>query len=140
MNKGPRTAALRSDAGIVEFTGVLPLILVTVLLVWEVFLLGMAATYTGHAANEGARVAAVGGDYNEVKEAAVKRIAGAWADEDNIDVHYPTGPICDAQKVVRIDEDCGYVRVTISPPLLFPGVLLPLKVSARTKIVYEGEG
>ncbi|GAA2421242.1 septum formation initiator [Actinomadura vinacea] len=123
-----------------EFTGILPVLLTTCLLVWEAFVVGMSATYTGHAANEGARVAAVGGDQAEVKEAAVKRIAGAWAEEENILVRYPTGDLCDPAKVPQVDEDCGHVRVDIKVPLLFPGVMLPMTVSARTKVVYEQEG
>jgi pilus assembly protein CpaE len=130
----------RSDAGAVEFSGILPVLLTTCLLVWEAFLVGMSATYTGHAANEGARVAAVGGDQEEVKAAAVQRIAGAWADEENIQVRYPTGNVCDPARVPQVDEDCGYVRVSIKVPLLFPGVMLPFTVSARTKVVYEQEG
>lgn len=127
---------LASDAGIVEFTGLLPLILVTVVvLVWEGFLLGMSATYAGHAANEGARVAAVGGSYEEVKENAVQRISGIWADDDNIEVIYPGGDQCDGTGPKH--PDCGYVRVRIKPPLVFPGFLLPMSVSARNKVVYE---
>ncbi|GAA3944398.1 septum formation initiator [Actinomadura viridis] len=141
MRRPPAPAAsARRDSGAVEFTGILPVLLTTCLLVWEAFLVGMSATYTGHAANEGARVAAVGGDHDEVKKAAVQRIAGLWADEENIQVRYPTGDVCDPRKVPRVDEDCGYVRVNIKVPLLFPGVLLPMTVSARTKVVYEQEG
>ncbi|MFF5260658.1 TadE/TadG family type IV pilus assembly protein [Actinomadura viridis] len=139
MRRPPAPSA-RRDSGAVEFTGILPVLLTTCLLVWEAFLVGMSATYTGHAANEGARVAAVGGDYDEVKKAAVERIAGMWADEENIQVRYPTGDVCDPNKVPRVDEDCGYVRVNIKVPLLFPGVMLPMTVSARTKVVYEQEG
>ncbi|MEW2352514.1 hypothetical protein [Spirillospora sp. NPDC029432] len=140
-----RLRALRaraaSDAGVVEFTAMLPIVLVTVVvLVWEAFLIGMSATYASHAANEGARIAAVGGDYAEVKEASVKRIHGAWADEDNIEVIYPTGQRCDRDVTPQPDADCGHVRVDIKPPLVFPGFLLPMEVSARTKVVYEGEG
>ncbi|GAA4065998.1 MULTISPECIES: TadE/TadG family type IV pilus assembly protein [Actinomadura] len=135
-----RRTPRRRDAGMLEFTAMLPLILVTVLLVWEAFLVGMAATYAGHSANEGARVAAVHGGYGEVKKAAVERVSGAWADEENIEVHYPTGRACDPDQVVRVDPDCGYVRVTIKPPLLFPGVLLPMDVSSRARVIYEGEG
>jgi hypothetical protein len=128
---------LRSDAGVVEFTSMFPLIVLTVVLVvWEAFLIGMAATFSSHAANEGARAAAVGASGAEVEEAAIDRISGMWADEENIDVHYPTGDRC---RGARPDPDCGYVRVTIKPPLLIPGVLLPMDISARTKIVYEGE-
>lgn len=139
MSDRARGRAPRSDDGVVEFSAILPVLLTTCLLVWEAFLVGMSATYTGHAANEGARAAAVGGGYAEVKEAAVQRIAGAWADEENIQVRYPTGRVCDPTKVPQVDEDCGYVRVNIKVPLLFPGVMLPMTVTARTKVVYEGE-
>ncbi|MBC6461872.1 TadE/TadG family type IV pilus assembly protein [Actinomadura sp. HBU206391] len=119
----------RPDAGMVEFTAMLPIVLTTLMLIWETFLLGMSATYAGHAANEGARVAAVGGGQKAIEEEAVRRISGAWAKEENIKVEYPTD---------KRDPDYGYVRVTIKPPLLFPGVLLPMSVSARSRVVYEG--
>ncbi|MFI0351594.1 TadE/TadG family type IV pilus assembly protein [Actinomadura sp. 9N407] len=135
MIRRRRARQVPPDAGVVEFTGLLPLILVTVLIVWEGFLLGMSATYAGHAANEGARVAAVGGGYDEVERAAVKRIYGAWADEENIEVVYPGGERCSP---VPLHKDCGYVRVSIKTPLLIPGVVLPTRVSARAKVVYEG--
>lgn len=132
----------RSDAGVVEFTMMLPLTLATALLAWQAFLLGMAATYASHAANEGARVAAVGGDYTKVKDAAVKRIYGVWADDRNIKVNYPAHPCPGNQPPdpQPYDPDCGYVRVSINPPLIFPGLLLPFTVTARTKVVYEGAG
>jgi pilus assembly protein CpaE len=121
----------RSDAGAVEFTAILPLTLATVMLVWEGFLIGLSATYAGHAANEGARAAAVGAGQKEVEKQAVRRISGAWADQDNVDVRYPSD---------RRDPDYGYVRVSIKPPLVFPGLLLPMKVSARARVVQEGTG
>lgn len=131
---------LRSDAGVIEFTAMLPLILATVLLVWEAFLLGMSATYAGHAANEGARVAATGGGYQAVKDEAVRRISGVWAGKDNITVRYPAHP-CPGNTPPDprpYDPDCGFVRVDIRPPLLFPGVLLPMTVSSRTRVIPEG--
>jgi pilus assembly protein CpaE len=131
---------LRSDAGQVEFSGMLPLILLTVLTVWEAFLIGMSMTYAGHAANEGARVAAVGGDYDQVRAEAVRRVSGTWADKDNIAVRYPSHPCAGhtPPDPRPYDPDCGYVRVSIKPPLIFPGFLLPLTVSARTRVIYEG--
>ncbi|WP_019634360.1 TadE/TadG family type IV pilus assembly protein [Actinomadura atramentaria] len=123
------------DRGAVEFVGMLPLVLTTVLLVWEAFLIGMAMTYSAHAANEGARVAAVGGGPRAVRDGAVERVYGTWADERNIRVRYPTGAACDDDG--PRDPDCGYVRVSIRPPAVFPGLLLPATVSARTRIVDE---
>jgi hypothetical protein len=113
----------------IEFTGMLPAILLTFIVVWEAFLIGMSMTYAGHAANEGARTAAVNGDYQDIKREALRRVSGAWADERNVEVYHQTA---------RNHPDYGYVRVTIRPPLLFPGVLLPMEVSARSKVVYEG--
>jgi hypothetical protein len=128
----------RDRGQIVEFTGMLPLILMVLVLVWEAFLIGWSMTYTTHSANEGARVAAVGGGQKEVEAAAIKRVSGRFADDDSFEVEYPTGAQCDGAG--PRDPDCGYVRVSIKPPLVLKGFTLPMTVSHRSKIVYEGKG
>jgi hypothetical protein len=71
----------------------------------------------------------VGGDRAEIEKEAVRRISGAWANEENIDVEYSGG---------GTGGGGGYVQVSIRPPLVFPGLLLPMTVSARSRVVDEG--
>ncbi|GAA1561784.1 hypothetical protein GCM10009678_50840 [Actinomadura kijaniata] len=128
----------RDRGQVVEFTGMLPFILLVFVAVWEAFLIGWSMSYTTHSANEGARVAAVGGDQEEVREAARKRVVGSFADDENFKVKYPVGAQCDGAG--PRDPDCGYVRVSIKPPLVFEGLNLPITVSHRARVVYEGKG
>jgi pilus assembly protein CpaE len=108
----------------------LPLVLFMLLALWQLFVTGMSATYAGHAANEGARAAAVSpGNYQTIKTAALGRITGMWGDPEHARVIYPTDPK---------DPDYGYVRVEIKTPLVFPGVFGPLTMGARAKVVPEG--
>ncbi|GLY85316.1 TadE/TadG family type IV pilus assembly protein [Actinoallomurus iriomotensis] len=119
-------AADRDRGGVtVEFTAMLPLIIMALLLVWEAFLIGYAADLAGHAANEAAREAAVTTDRDRITQAARERVSGGWADARRL--------------MVSVTAD-GYARVTVRPPLVFPGVVLPLDLSARSKIVRESTG
>ncbi|WP_051712822.1 TadE/TadG family type IV pilus assembly protein [Spirillospora albida] len=139
LRRRPEFSTAARDSGqVVEFTGMLPLILMVLVLVWEAFLIGWSMTYTTHSANEGARIAAVGGGQAEVEEAARKRVSGRFADDDSFTVKYPTGLQCDGAG--PRDPDCGYVRVSIKPPLVLKGFTLPITVSHRAKIVHEGKG
>jgi pilus assembly protein CpaE len=57
-------AGARDDAGqaALEFTGMFPVVMLLVLLVWQVGLTSVSLALTGHAANEAARAAALGED------------------------------------------------------------------------------
>ncbi|WP_329519605.1 AAA family ATPase [Spirillospora sp. NBC_01491] len=116
------------DGGFVEFTGMLPLIGMVLVAVWEIFVLGMSATYASHGANEGARTAAVSGDRARIEKDSLGRMTGMWGDAKHAKVHYTTDPK---------NPDYGYVRVEIKAPLLFPGVFLPWTIGSRSKIISE---
>jgi pilus assembly protein CpaE len=121
----------RKDAGSawVEFFAMTPLVLFVVLAIWQLFVTGMSATFAGHAANEGARAAAVNpGNYQTVKTEALHRITGMWGDPEHATVTYPVDPK---------DPDYGYVRVEIKVPLVLPGVFGPWTIGARAKVVPE---
>ncbi|CAM5396645.1 septum formation initiator [Streptomyces tanashiensis] len=60
----------------VEFLGMVPLILLTLALLWQVVLVGYTYTLAGNAADEAARAYAVGDDCGE---AAKRHLDGAWA-------------------------------------------------------------
>jgi hypothetical protein len=119
----------RSDSGNFEFVAMLPFLIPLVLLVWEGYLIGMSMTYASHGANEGARVAALGGSREDVEKAAVALTSGVWADKKYVTVDYPSD---------RSDPNYGYVEVKIKPPFVLRGLVLPMTISARSRVVYEG--
>ncbi|MFI1657570.1 TadE/TadG family type IV pilus assembly protein [Streptomyces sp. NPDC020472] len=89
----------------VEFLGMVPLILLTLALLWQVVLVGYTYTLAGNAADEAARAYAVGDDCGE---AARRHLDGAWADGVEPDCSAGGGMV-DAVVTVRV-------------PVLFPGV------------------
>jgi pilus assembly protein CpaE len=112
-------------AAMPEFMGVLPFVGIVVLLIWQVILIGLTSMYASHAANEGARAAAVLGtgpqDQAEIRKRAVARISGAWSDREHL----------------TITTTGGYVRVTIDTPAVFPGFQTSIGITAESKIVPE---
>ena len=58
-----------SGQAALEFTGMLPVVALLVLLVWQVGLTGVSLALTGHAADEAARAAAVGEDVDRALDA-----------------------------------------------------------------------
>ncbi|MFE7752499.1 TadE family protein [Streptomyces sp. NPDC057428] len=126
-------ARLRRDGGqlTIEFTGMVPIILVTLVLLWQAVLVGYTFTLASGAADEGVRKAVASGawDRRSSCEAAVHdRLPSAW-----------DGP-------ARIHE-CGAagndmvkVRITLKAPVLFPGFAsLPIPVDATAGAAAEGK-
>ncbi|MFH8254580.1 pilus assembly protein [Streptomyces roseolus] len=98
-----------------------PVILLTLALLWQVVLVGYSYTLAANAADEAARVCAVDGDY---VAAGTRHLDGAWSG----DVSCPgaVGGMVTA-------------TVTVDTPILFPGLGgFPL-VKATAGAVYEGE-
>ncbi|MBB4773290.1 AAA family ATPase [Actinomadura livida] len=133
----PPSRRKQGDAGAVavEFAGILPLIVLVFLLVWQVVLIGLTSTYSSHAANEAARAVAVLGydkgnteqaraNREEVRRRAVERVKGDWKDREHLTINV-------------VD---GYAVVTIDTPILIPGLRSSWGIETRTKIVDEGEG
>ncbi|MFE0699594.1 TadE/TadG family type IV pilus assembly protein [Streptomyces sp. NPDC058872] len=87
----------------VEFLGMVPLILLTLALLWQVVLVGYTYTLAGNAADEAARAYAVGDDCHE---AALRHFDGAWK----------ATPRCGA-------DGAGMVTavVSVEVPVLVPG-------------------
>jgi pilus assembly protein CpaE len=96
-------AGARDDAGqaALEFTGMFPVVMLLVLLVWQVGLTSVSLALTGHAANEAARAAAVGDDVST----ALDHVP-AWFAQDMTVSQSPGG---------------GTVRVHTRLPILSPG-------------------
>ncbi|MBB4891594.1 pilus assembly protein CpaE [Streptomyces olivoverticillatus] len=108
MRPGTPLARFRKRGGgdrgqiAVEFAGVLPMILVTLAVVWQCVLVGYTYSLAGHAADKGARAGAVGRD---CAAAARADLPSSW----------------------RAEPDCGTdggvyrASVRMEVPVLFPG-------------------
>nr|WP_203674290.1 MULTISPECIES: AAA family ATPase [unclassified Streptomyces] len=115
--------SLRDDRGqvILETLGMTPIILITLILVWQAVLAGYTFTLAGHAADEAARAAAVGTDADAVT-AAQRDLPGAW------------------NGTTTVDRGDGKVTVTVNlqVPVLFPGAIdFPLTVHGHASTVDE---
>lgn len=105
----------------VEFLGMVPLILLTLVLLWQCVLVGYTFTLAGNAADEAARAAAVGDDCGE---AGRRHLDGAWADGAAV--------TCDEE------GDMVRARVGLRVPVLFPGAIaFPFTVPGEAGAVRE---
>lgn len=99
--------AERGDRGQVtlETLGMTPVILITLILIWQAVLAGYTFTLAGNAADQAARAAAVG---DSAQAAAAEDIPGAWQ-----------------MQAVGVERANGMVSVTVGlkVPVLFPGAI-----------------
>ncbi|GHF87005.1 TadE/TadG family type IV pilus assembly protein [Streptomyces filamentosus] len=111
----------RGDRGQValEFTGMVPLILLTLALLWQVVLVGYAYTLAANAADEAVRACAVGEDG---EAAGTRHLGGAW--EGDAGCGAVSGGMVTAVATVRI-------------PVLFPGTAGFADARATAGAVYE---
>lgn len=112
----------RVEAGQVtaETVGLVPIIALIAVALWQMALVGLTFVFAGHAAREGARELAVGGD---VKAIVSEDVPGAW------------------KRDMRWREGEAYVEVTLKVPALAPGLLpSPWSISSRSGTVVEGRG
>ncbi|CAM5424772.1 TadE/TadG family type IV pilus assembly protein [Streptomyces narbonensis] len=105
----------------IEFLGMVPLILITLALLWQVVLVGYTYTLAANAADEGARACAVGSDYNE---AALRHLDGAWRDGAVVGGCSPSGGMAN-------------LTVAVSVPVLLPGVGGLFRVDATAGAISE---
>lgn len=126
-------ARLGRDRGqlTIEFTGMVPIILVTLVLLWQAVLVGYTFTLASGAADEGVRAAVASGawDRRSSCEAAVhERLPSAW-----------DGPARISECGTKGD-DMVKVRITLKAPVLFPGFAsLPIPVDATAGAAAEGK-
>lgn len=111
-----------SGQATIEFSGLLPLLLITMILLWQIVLIGMTMVFAGHAARAGARALAVGGN---VAAAVLKDLPGGWH----------------ADKIAPSADNAGYgqVNVELKLPLFFPGVTLPVSINSSAGTVIEDQ-
>lgn len=120
-------ARLRDDRGqaAVEFTGMMPIILITAVMLWQAALVGYTFSLAGNAADEAVRAATAadpGTRQQACQEAGEKHLPDAWASEITCD---PGTELVTA-------------RVDLDVPLLFPGSInLPITIPGRSAAVKE---
>ncbi|MFF0437676.1 TadE/TadG family type IV pilus assembly protein [Streptomyces sp. NPDC004327] len=114
---------MREDRGqvAVEFVGMLPLILLTLVLLWQCVLIGYTYTLAGNAADEAARAEAVGDDCGA---AAERHLEGAWKAGASVDCRASGGMV--------------HATVRLEVPVLFPGAAsFPFDVTGEAGAVRE---
>ncbi|MFJ8804841.1 TadE/TadG family type IV pilus assembly protein [Streptomyces sp. NPDC102490] len=111
----------------IEFLGMTPVIIATLVVLWQLVLVGYTYTLAGNAADEAVRAATAadrGARAGACREAGLDKLPGAW--EGGAEVDCATAG--------------GYVTadVRIEVPLLFPGTLsVPFTVHGHAGAVEE---
>ncbi|WP_267243146.1 TadE/TadG family type IV pilus assembly protein [Streptomyces sp. PR69] len=122
----PPRGLARDDRGqaVIEFTGMVPIILVTLAVLWQSALVGYTLVLAGNAADQAVRAGTVaeGSPQAACERAGGEHIPGAWS----------------------YDIDCGRqgdvfaARADLRVPLLFPGAFnLPVTVPGRAAAATE---
>lgn len=117
----------RDDGGqvTVEFLGMTPLIILTLVLMWQFVLLGYTYTLAGNAADEAVRAATAadpGARQGACQQAGLDKLPDAWSGQ------------------VECSTAGGYVTadVTLEVPVLFPGSIgFPFEVKGHAGAVEE---
>lgn len=128
MGMGMRTAWKERDSGqvTIEFLGMMPTIIITLVVLWQLVLVGYAFTLAGNAADEAVR-AGTAAKYDrdgKCRQAGLDKLGGAWS--EGAEAGCTTGN--------------GYVKadVSIKVPVLFPGAFsLPFTVRGHAGAVEE---
>jgi TadE-like protein len=108
----------------IEFLGMTPLIILTLVLLWQFVLLGYTFTLAGNAADEAVRAWTASGDQAACQEAGRRHLPGAW----------------EGGASVECGESGGYVTadVHLDVPVLFPGSIgFPFTVDGHAGAVKE---
>ncbi|MDO0935978.1 pilus assembly protein [Streptomyces sp. DG2A-72] len=108
----------------IEFLGMTPLIILTLVLVWQFVLLGYTFTLAGNAADEAVREWTASRDLGACQEAGRRNLPSAWQ----------------GGAVVDCGGGGGYVTadVRLEVPVLFPGSIgFPFRVTGHAGAVEE---
>jgi hypothetical protein len=115
-----------------ETMGLLPLLFVFVLGLWQIGLVGYTYILTGHAAQEGARMLAVnptdGKDpkdpaYKKVRSRAIGQVPDAWRDGAQL----------------TLPKEQSTVSVRLKVPIVLPGLDSPFSIGSRAAVAIEDE-
>ncbi|MEV1051730.1 TadE/TadG family type IV pilus assembly protein [Streptomyces sp. NPDC049887] len=110
----------------VEFTGMVPIVLATLVLLWQAALVGYSFSLAGNSADEGARAgaAAGGGAAQACEQAARKNLPDSW--EARVSCPSFGGDLYD-------------VEVDVVVPVLYPGFIdFSFTAPGRASAVWEG--
>jgi hypothetical protein len=118
----PRTERDRGQT-VIEFVGVVPLILLLLVALWQCALVGYTFVLAGNAADEGARAgaAAEGGGDGACRAAALREVPSSFQGD----------PECHG------DGGMYRAKVTLKIPILIPGVLNSFPVDGTAAHVKE---
>ncbi|MEU0086547.1 pilus assembly protein [Streptomyces sp. NPDC006274] len=118
-----RRASGDRGQSVIEFTGMVPIILVTLAVLWQSALVGYTFVLAGNAADKavaaGAR--ADGGGAAACARAAREDVTGGWS----------------AAVTCGEGGDLYTAEVALDVPLLFPGVNLPITITGRAGAATE---
>lgn len=129
VSTGSSRTILGNDRGqtAVEFTGMVPIILATLILLWQAALVGYAFSLAGNSADEGARAGAAAGwgaAGQVCEQAARKNLPDSWEAE----ISCPPG-----------GGDLYDVEVDVVVPVLYPGFIdFSFTAPGRASAVWEG--
>ncbi|MGK5697335.1 TadE/TadG family type IV pilus assembly protein [Streptomyces sp. URMC 128] len=125
----PRSARRRDDGQVtIEFLGMMPTIIVTLVVLWQLVLVGYTYTLAGNAADEAVR-AGTAAEYDrpgKCEQAGLDKLSDAW--RAGAEVGCTTGG--------------GYVTsdVELQVPVLFPGAIaFPFTVEGHAGAVEEAK-
>jgi len=124
-----RTSLRERDRGqvTIEFLGMTPLIIVTLVVLWQLVLVGYAFTLAGNAADEAVRAGTAAKYDREAKcqQAGLDKLSGAWREGATAG--------CGGSGTGYITSD-----VSIEVPVLFPGTInFPFTVKGHAGAVEE---
>jgi pilus assembly protein CpaE len=117
-----------SGQATVEMVGVVPVLVVVLLLLWQIVLVGLTFVFSGHAARAGARAFAVGAP---VQPAALGAVPGGWLSGVDVQSQAPATGAGDPQDVE------GSVKVSMCVPLLVPGFGCAVRIPTTANTVLE---
>ncbi|MFE7166726.1 pilus assembly protein [Streptomyces sp. NPDC057616] len=129
MGERMRTSWRGGDRGqvTIEFLGMTPTIIVTLVVLWQLVLVGYAFTLAGNAADEAVR-AGTAARYDgpgKCRQAGLDKLSGAWKEGTTAD--------CGGFGTGYITSD-----VSIKVPILFPGTInFPFTVKGHAGAVEE---
>jgi pilus assembly protein CpaE len=114
-----------------EAMGLLPVLILFVLALWQIGLVGYTYVLAGHAAQEGARMLAVNPTdgkhdddaYKKIRKRAMGEVPGAWHDGAKVEV--PGGE--------------STVAVRLRVPIVLPGLKSPFEIGSRAASAVEDE-
>jgi pilus assembly protein CpaE len=125
--RGKKARRAERDRGQVtlETLGMTPVILITLILVWQAVLAGYTFTLAGNAADQAARAAAVAADAQGAADTAARSdLPGAWSGDARVQAGRADG---------QVDA-----TVTLRVPVLFPGAItFPVDIHGHANTVDE---